>query len=55
MTLHALAGHEADFDVRSRHWQAHGVEADRKRTVMMRRLTAIAVTGFVLWLAILLG
>jgi hypothetical protein len=55
MTLHTLAPHETDFDVRWRNWQAHGVEADRKRTVMLRRVTAITVAGFVLWLAILLG
>jgi hypothetical protein len=55
MTLHALAPQETDFDVRWRNWQAQGVEADRRRTVMMRRVTALAVTGFVVWFAILLG
>ena len=54
MTLHALVAHETDFDVRWRNWQAHAVDGDRKRTTLMRRVTATVVAGFVVWLSILL-
>ena len=54
MTLHALAAHETDFDVRWRNWQARAVAGDRMRTARVRGVAAAVMLGFIVWLALLL-
>jgi hypothetical protein len=43
---------EADADVRWRDWQARGAEDDRRRVVMMRRLSVVVSVGLALWLLV---
>ena len=46
---------DTDFQIRWRNWQAKGVENDRRRTAIMRRVTAVVVMALFIWLAVLLG
>jgi hypothetical protein len=47
MTQYAALDH-SDFASRWRNWQAKGVEADRRRTAIMRRVSAVLVAALII-------
>jgi hypothetical protein len=49
------APYDTDFQTRWKQWQAKGVEGDRRRTAILRGISAVSVAGLLVWLWALLG